>query len=178
MPIPTRPLPTADELHSLMLYEGETGLLYWKERPGSYRFNGARAGKRACHPGQFGYNVVTIHCRHWQAHRVIWKMMFGDDPIEVDHISGLRSDNRLHNLRCADRQRNMRNLALRRDSTSGRTGVSQTVDGTWRAYMSLRTGFQNLGHFPTFEMAAAARAEAERAHGFHENHGRPAAEGV
>lgn len=171
-------MPPADELNALLHYDAETGLLFWKERPGSNRFNGARAGKCACHLSRFGYHVVSIHRRHWQAHRIIWKMSFGEDPPEIDHISGNRSDNRLSNLRRADRQQNMRNLALRHDSKSGRTGVSKTIDGTWRAYINLPTGFQNLGHFPTFEMAADARAKAERLHGFHQNHGRSAQKGI
>ena len=136
-------MPSADELNALLHYDAETGLLFWKERPGSNRFNGARAGKCACHLSRFGYHVVSIHRRHWQAHRIIWKMSFGEDPPEIDHISGNRSDNRLSNLRRADRQQNMRNLALRHDSKSGRTGVSKTIDGTWRAYINLPTGFQH-----------------------------------
>ena len=45
---------------------------------------------------------------------------------------------------------------------SGRRGVSQRSNGTWRASMDFRGKRYNLGTFPTFEEAVAARAEGEK----------------
>src|SRR3546814_10479500 len=114
------------------------------ERPGNNRFNGARAGKVANHESRLGYMVVTIHRKHWMAHRIIWKLIYGEEPTEVDHISGRRNDNRLSNLRASDRQTNMRNLRTRKDNSSGHIGVNRTSDGTWRAYINEGGRFKNL----------------------------------
>src|SRR3546814_9559270 len=107
MPIRTRTMPPQDELARLLRYDEATGDLYWMERPGSNRFNGARAGKLANHESRLGYMVVTIHRKHWMAHRIIWKLIYGEEPTEVDHISGRRNDHRLSNLRASDRQTNI-----------------------------------------------------------------------
>ncbi|MBS87175.1 MAG: hypothetical protein CMN64_04660 [Sphingobium sp.] len=175
MPIRTRTMPPQDELARLLRYDKETGNLYWMERPGSNRFNGARAGKIASHEGRLGYMIVTIYNKHWMAHRIIWKLIYGQEPAEVDHISGRRNDNRLSNLRASDRQTNMRNLRTRKDNSSGHIGVNRTVDGTWRAYINEDGRFRNLGHFKTFDEVCRARVAAQNRLNFHQNHGRKAA---
>lgn len=172
MPIKTRPMPSQDELARLLRYDESTGNLFWLERPGSYRFNGARAGKLANHESQLGYMIVTINRKHWMAHRIIWKLIYGEEPPEVDHISGRRNDNRLSNLRASDRQTNMRNLRTRKDNSSGHIGVNRTVDGTWRAYINQDGRFKNLGHYKTFNEACQARVSAQSQLHFHQNHGR------
>lgn len=174
MPIRTRTMPSQDELARLLRYDEVTGDLYWIERPGSNRFNGARAGKVANHESRLGYMVVTIHRKHWMAHRIIWKLIYGDEPPEVDHISGRRNDNRLRNLRASDRQANMRNLCTRKDNSSGHIGVNQTSNGTWRAYINDGGRFKNLGHFKTYDEACQARITAQSRLNFHQNHGRKA----
>lgn len=59
------------------------------------------------------------------AHRVIWEMHNGEVPegMEIDHINGVKHDNRIENLRCVDRWVNCKNAAMRKDNTSGVTGV-------------------------------------------------------
>ena len=44
-------------------------------------------------------------------HRVIWKMAYGTEPPEVDHVNGNSSDNRLANLRASSRLLNAKNKA-------------------------------------------------------------------
>lgn len=175
MPIRTRPIPPQAELASLLRYDESTGDPYWRERPGSNRFNGSRAGRLASHESSLGYMIVTIHGKHWMAHRIIWKLIYGEEPPEVDHISGQRSDNRLSNLRASDRQTNMRNLRTRKDNSSGHIGVNRTADGAWRAYITEDGRFKNLGHFKTYSEACQARVAAQSQLHFHQNHGRKTA---
>lgn len=106
------------------------------------------------------------------AHRVIWKMVFGEDPEGIDHINGNGFDNRLSNLRAVDHSTNCRNRRLRSDNTSGRVGVQwHPKTRKWRAtiYIGRRV---HLGLFDRFEDAVAARTQAEITQGFGPTHGR------
>ena len=88
---------------------------------------------------------------------------------EIDHINGQRADNRAANLRDVDKAENQKNAARRSDNTSGVTGVYwDKTSKRWRATLRSTT----VGGFERKEDAVAARLAAQRAHGFHENHGR------
>jgi hypothetical protein len=71
-------------------------------------------------------------------HRVIAGLVHGD-PIEVDHISGDRLDNRRANLRLATRDQNNQNVPPRtgRGRTSQFRGVRRLPSGLWTATVSV-----------------------------------------
>jgi len=98
----------------------EGKLLHAKDKPGRGR-NYKRAGTTAewRHKAK-GY----MWCNHGLSHRVIWAMVYGEQPpTEIDHINGVRTDNRLTNLRGVSRGEQCRNAARRKD-TKIVTGVS------------------------------------------------------
>jgi hypothetical protein len=101
------------------------------------------------------------------AHRVMWALVHGRWPSEIDHLNGVRDDNRLCNLREVTRQENTKNKARSRNNSSGVTGVDYS-QGKWRAKLARR----HLGYFATLDEAVAARKAAEAAHDYHPNHGR------
>jgi hypothetical protein len=70
----------------------------------------------------------------YKAHRLAWAFVHGGFPDQhIDHINGDPSDNRLCNLRVADRSLNMQNQRhARSDSATGLLGVSKNGSG-WRA---------------------------------------------
>lgn len=72
-----------------------------------------------------GYVRTKLFSKMTFAHRVIWEMHNGAVPegMEIDHINGIKHDNRIENLRCVDRFVNCKNAAKRKDNTSGVTGV-------------------------------------------------------
>lgn len=77
---------------------------------------------------------------------------------EVDHINGQRDDNRSANLRWATPSQNKANSHTRKNK-SGVVGV-RYIDGKknpWQAYGSINGKFKSLGHFPTKQLATAAR---------------------
>jgi hypothetical protein len=109
----------------------------------------------------------------YKAHRLIWLMSYGVAPEFIDHINGVRDDNRLENLRSVSWEENTKNAKRRADNVSGVTGVSfYSPKGTWRARINYKGRTVLLGYFKTPAEAVAARRAAEKIYGYHENHGR------
>lgn len=179
-----RALPERDTLLQLLSYDPETGKLFWCERPvemfpsrrSAGRWNTLYAGQEAFTGVHLtGYRQGRIDGERYKAHRVIWKMMTGEDPGEIDHINGDRADNSWANLREVERLENSRNRARHYGNTSGVCGVMWHKAGQkWLAKIGVGYAQIHLGVFDTFEEAVAARKAAEAEHGFHENHGRAA----
>ena len=182
-------LPEREMLNSLLDYNEDTGLLYWKARVASLfesgkhsaehtcnRWNSKFAGKEAftC-VGTDGYRKGSINNHLYRAHRIIWKMLTGEEPPEVDHINGTRLDNRKVNLRGVTSTENRRNAARHRDTKSPHNGVRKAPQGGWQSYITVDYKWINLGCYSSLEEAVAARKAGELAFGFHPNHGRAAA---
>lgn len=122
-----------------------------------------------------GYVQVYAFGRSHLAHRVVWEMVNGPIPdgMEIDHINGVRTDNRLKNLRVVTRVDNMRNQKRRCDNTTGYTGVSwEKRLGKYRAGIRTEGVRRHLGIFNTAEEAHSAYLVAAQQLGFHVNHGR------
>ena len=173
-------LPDRDHLWKLLDYDPETGELTWKPRPDSsfkdgraaHTWNSRFAGKPALNGTcENGYRHGRLEYKRYAAHRIIWMMMTGEDPIEVDHINGVRDDNRFSNLRSVSAAENRKNMRLSRYNKSGVSGVAETEDG-WTAKITIGGTPIWLGLHATKAEAVAARVAAERVSGFHPNHGR------
>lgn len=94
-------------------------------------------------------------------------------PFSIDHINGVKSDNRISNLRDVPHDENQRNRCAPKCNSSGVVGVCRDKEtGKWQSYISRDGERFNLGRFNDSDAAVAARKSAERLYGFHENHGR------
>ena len=174
-----KPLPDMETLNQMLSYCPSTGDLTWKPRADdAYRatwWNAVMAGKKAGSAHSGGYLRLMIDGAHHMAHRVIWKMMHGFDPVQVDHINGVSSDNRLENLRDVSHQINSKNRKLYRNNTSGIPGLMfHTRDNVWVAKIGVRGKQVQLGSFCTKEEGIAAIIAAHVLLDYHENHGRSA----
>jgi len=177
-----KPLPDREMLVSLLSYDTETGGFVWKERPASMFPSPPKAiswNKNFADKPAFlvrhgsGYLCGYIFYDRVYAHRVAWKIITGEEPPQIDHINGDRSDNRFANLRAASNRVNSQNSRRRSDNTSGVTGVSwDALVEKWHAYITVNGAVVNLGRFKTVEEARAARKAAERMYDFNPNHGR------
>lgn len=183
----TKALPAQEVLNQLLSYEPDAGRLRWKPRdvswfaPSSTRsaehiaalWNSRYAGQYAldCISAN-GYREGHLFGTLVKAHRVIWKMLHGTDPAQIDHDDGDRSFNGFRNLNAATNATNTKNAKKRADNTSGAVGVTwyphDRVTGKWLAKIKGK----HIGMFNTFDEAVAARKAAEVQHGFHPNHGR------
>jgi hypothetical protein len=161
---------TAAELRKLLHYDPETGVFTWLLRPGAgarleRTWNTRYADKRAG-TVRNGYIAILIAKRAYKAHRLAWLYVHGSWPTEaIDHINGVRSDNRLVNLRQATRSQNSANSRAPSTNTSGIKGVAWDARrNRWTAYIKVAGRPRNLGRFHTAEEATAAYLAAAREH--------------
>jgi hypothetical protein len=168
-------LPSPEYLRQRLTYEPETGRLIWKNNPSfSKRWNSRFPENEAGTINPRGYLRVSIDNWVYQAHRIIWAIHYGEwADGEIDHIDGNKVNNRIDNLRMVDRVENSRNMRTPKDNTSGVMGVSRhKKSGKWTARIKANGVYHYLGLFVSFDDAVAARKKAEKAFGFHANHGR------
>lgn len=167
---------SSSELHRIFNYNIDDGCLVWKPRPDrSKEWNTRYAGQPAgCFTKRQGYMHVTINGKGIRTHKVVWAWCHGDWPSgHIDHINGIKTDNRIENLRLVSNQENHRNMPMQRNNTSGVTGVNWCSRlSKWRAGIRAEGKNLHLVVFPNKDDAVDARREAERKYGFHPNHGR------
>lgn len=93
-------------------------------------------------------------------HRLVAKAYVPGEASTVDHINGIRDDNRAENLRWLNSRLNNSNRHACQGA-SGIVGVCRTTNKTnpWQAYGKVNGKFKSIGNFPTKEQAAKARQE-------------------
>jgi hypothetical protein len=161
MPVTANNTLTQERLKEVVSYSQDTGEFHWCGQRRVGVRNGDLAG--SAHPS--GYRRITIDGRAFLAHRLAWLYVYGVWPTElIDHINGHRGDNRIANLRDADRNTNMQNRrAPGCSNTSGFLGVSwHKRCKKWRACINSRQYKADLGLFDTPEEAHAAYLAAKR----------------
>lgn len=173
-------------LRRLFIYEPETGKLYWAKRtPDVFtdglvgknakcsRWNTRWAGKEAFANGSVGYRNGHVLGVPLLAHRVIWVIVNGEWPDQIDHIDGDRSNNKVENLRSVTPAENAKNRCLHPHNKSGYSGVCWiSPRGVWEASIVSQGSRHFLGYFESKADAIQARQRAERKLGFHKNNGR------
>ncbi|WP_038953007.1 HNH endonuclease, partial [Bradyrhizobium japonicum] len=104
------------------------------------------------------YLRVSINHKIYLVHRLVWKMVTGEEPVGyIDHIDGNRFNNAWANLRDVTHDQNMWNAKLFHNNTSGYRGVSFIQShGMWRAAISVNGKKKHIGYFDTAEAAHVA----------------------
>lgn len=168
-------------LNECFEYHPESGEFKWKVRPRSHfkrdgdhaGFNTAYAGKQAGSIGGNGYVGVGLLGKRMQVHRLIWLIVYGEEPKCIDHINGNRTDQRISNLRNVSVEENNRNRASVKGKKNGCTGVYWChTHQRYRARIKVNGKNIHIGYFNTINEAREERKKAELANGFHPNHGR------
>jgi len=172
----TKDLPSPEVLRQLLRYEPETGKLFWltrgsewfKSRRAELSWNARYVGREAgTSRGNHGYLQIGLLGQNLMVHRVAFAIIENKWPAdEVDHVNGVKLDNRAANLRAASRSQNQRNRSVRSDSKTGAKGVSiHRQSGLWR--FRIQAGATVVvGYRKTKDEAIAAHtAESARLHG-------------
>lgn len=154
-------LPPAERLRNLFSYDEASGTLFWLVRKGK-----RRAGEAAGYTMRNGYVMVRVDTHFIPAHRLIWCFCNGTWPAdEIDHKNGVRSDNRIDNLREATRSENLQNHGLSPRNTSGFSGVTwEKRTRKWLVSIKVNKKRIHLGRFTNLAEAAVVRAEAKAKH--------------
>lgn len=146
---------TIERLKEVLSYDPETGDFTWIVTRAKNFPAGSKASQSV---NSQGYRQVMVDQEHFKAHRLAWFYTHGVWPkLGLDHINGVKHDNRIANLREATRQQNRLNSRKWRTShkKSKYPGVayfnSNRYDG-WRA----KFGKKDLGVFKIEEEAYAA----------------------
>ncbi len=174
---------TPEMLRDLLEFTAATGALTWRRRTKKWiPDDRIRNGWNTRHCGRLAFTSVypngylkgSISGVTLLAHRVAWAVHYGEWPrFQIDHINGDRTDNRLMNLRDVPRAVNMKNCKAPSNNTSGAVGVCWDKSrNKWLAFINVDRRLKNLGRFAKKSEAVAIRKEAEKALGFHPNHGR------
>lgn len=146
------------DAQEIFTYSPETGELRWAKRLSGR----TRIGEIAGNLNAYGYLRVRVAGISYAAHRIAWLLTYGEWPTQtIDHINGVRTDNRIENLREATPLEQQQNLKLRKDNSSGYTGVRRSRGERWQALIAIDGKRVCLGSFGSPEAAAEAYAKAK-----------------
>ena len=140
---------TQEELKSLVYYNQDTGLFTWKVK---------RQGRNKSTLGWVeskGYIEICIAQKRLKAHRWAWFYVHGELPEQIDHINGIKNDNRLCNLRVVTKKQNSENRGAQKNNTSGFKGVTH-FQNKWRSQIMHNKKNYHIGLFDTAEEAHIA----------------------
>jgi HNH endonuclease/AP2 domain len=152
---------TQEQLKEAFNYDDETGIFTWKIQPSF----GIKIGSIAGNTRKDNYVVIRIFNKRYLSHRLAWFYQYGYWPKELDHINGIKNDNRLVNLRECAQGQNQKNIGIRADNKSGYKGVIWHKQiGKWEARARLNNKPYYLGVFADIKEAAKAYQEFAKKH--------------
>lgn len=155
---------TQDEALAIWVYRD--GHLYWRENRGTKMKAGDKAGCVYCSRPGLQYRLIKVGGKVYRAHRIIFLMLRGYLPEQIDHIDGNGLNNDVENLRAATHSQNGSNRGAQKNNTSGFKGVGWKKNAQ-KWYASIRfDGKQcHIGYFDTPDAAHEAyKAAAKKLH--------------
>ncbi len=141
-------------------YNPETGLLTWANQTIQNQFLIGRTERSI---NSRGYYLISLQCKSYLVHRIVWLMTYGSWPEFIDHVNRVRTDNRIENLREATRMQNCRNKGAYKKKSGLLPGVSNH-SGKYRARIRVNRRLIVIGNFQTQELAHSAYNDARQKH--------------
>lgn len=154
---------TQARLKEICTYDPESGLFEGIVNRGKKYKVGDQFGKEA----KKGYLQVTIDGRTYRLHRLAWLYVHGyHPPAEIDHKNGIPYDNRMENLRLADKAQNAWNRKGRPNRAMPKNVTYHEKD---RLYVVMFSKHRKLAFCKSYrnleDAAQAALRERERLYG-------------
>jgi hypothetical protein len=130
-------------------YNSETGEIIWI-KPTSKKI---KIGQIAGSKDAYGYLVIHVQGKDYKAHRLAWYLHYGKWPInQIDHINGIKNDNKINNLRDVTNQQNHYNKKGHRENTYKYYSFHKG-NKKWQVRASINGKQKHFGYFETEEKA-------------------------
>lgn len=130
------PLLSAEILREHFSYDKDTGIVTRLKRTS----NNSRVGDVVGSKRADGYLCTNLLGKNIFLHRLAWKLVTGEDPEWfIDHMNGVKSDNRWCNLRDVDSSTNIYNRMSK--------GYTQLPNGRYRATVTVKGKTYDVGYF-------------------------------
>ena len=142
-----KPHPKQSQLKDVFSYDSESGALTW--------LGGPRYGEEAGYRHPNGYRYIVLNGELYLTHNLVWIWNKGELPVdaEVDHKDRVKLNNRISDLRSADKRQQGINKRVQGFCRSGRK------KHLWQARHRLEGKNIHIGQYPT---ALQARLAYER----------------
>lgn len=138
-----------------LLFDYIEGRLIRKVTVSSRGIKGSEAGNLRSD----GYKRINIDGKEFKVHRLVYKIFNPnfDETLCIDHINGIKDDNRIENLRLVTRQENNFNYTKAKGYTK--------VQDKFKVRIGINNSTFHVGTFNSKEEAKLAYKEAK--HNFH-----------
>lgn len=156
------PLLSVDQLRDIFYFD-PSGTLFYKRDSG--RWGRVKAGSIAGGLRKDGYLEVGLKERVFLVHHIIWALHTGYWPKKLmDHINGIRSDNRIENLREVCDRLNAENKHRHQSNNKLKLmgAYKRPKRNSFSAAITVKGITHYLGTFKTPEEAHAAYIAAKR----------------
>ena len=148
-------LPTQEMLNELFDYDG-INLVARKAR-GTLKIGDIVGSKDV----RKGYIRARVNNKAYLVHRLIWKLIYGSEPSsEIDHINGVRHDNRLDNLRLSSKKDNMSNITKPYKSKTGIKGITKIKNNIFKVLYYVDGKMTYFGTYKNLKEATDASRKA------------------
>jgi hypothetical protein len=136
-------------INEYLQYDPETGVIIWIKPTSTKIKNGQVAGSKDA----YGYLVIHVQGKNYKAHRLAWYLHYGKWPTnQIDHINGIRADNKISNLRNVTNQQNQLNRKGHRDKTYKYYTFHKRFN-KWQVRATINNRRKHFGYFETEKKA-------------------------
>lgn len=142
------------------LFEYKDGQLFWKKATGR-----CKKFSVAGSVGSHGYRQIRLQNKMYLAHRLVYLLVHGQMPDQIDHIDGNKINNKIENLRPCNQSQNRMNSSCSSLNKIGIKGVCWSKPHKkWRVQVKKANKNVYDNFFDDLEFAEFVATEARAKH--------------